>query len=334
MSRVDVIIPCYKYAHYLRQCVESVLSQSHKDLRLLVIDDASPDDTPQVAQELVAQDQRVAYLRHEANRGHIATYNEGLEWAAGDYVLLLSADDLLTKGVLERGVTLLDDNASTGFIHGRQIRFDGDRPLPPCRTVSDYSWQVHPGREFLATCCETGENPVATPTAIVRNTLLRQLGGYRHDLPHTADMELWMRLAARAPVGWLETHQAYKRMHAANMQLQYQAALDELRHRRAAFSAVFEGGALGLAEKDHLRATAWRRLGISAFWAASAAFDDDDASRCQELLEFALSHYPELPSQPYWARFVMKRRLGSQFWRIVRPFADFVRGPFGVGRAV
>src|SRR5580765_4204220 len=95
VSRVDVIIPCYKYARYLAACVDSVVSQDGVDVRALVIDDASPDDTPSVAARLTAQDPRVEYRRHTANRGHIATYNEGLEWASGDYVLLLSADDLL-----------------------------------------------------------------------------------------------------------------------------------------------------------------------------------------------------------------------------------------------
>jgi len=103
VSRVDVIIPCYKYARYLAACVESVLTQDGVDVRALVIDDASPDETPSVAARLTAQDPRVEYRRHTANRGHIATYNEGLlEWADGDYCVLMSADDRLTPGALRR----------------------------------------------------------------------------------------------------------------------------------------------------------------------------------------------------------------------------------------
>src|SRR4051794_40019596 len=99
MSQVDVVIPCYKYAHFLPGCVGSVLAQDGVDVRVLVIDDCSPDDTAEVAAGLRAADPRVEFRRHAVNRGHIATYNEGLlEWAAGDYVLLLSADDMLTPG--------------------------------------------------------------------------------------------------------------------------------------------------------------------------------------------------------------------------------------------
>ena len=84
MSSIDVIVPCYNYAHYLRECVESVLGQSHSDVRVLIIDDASPDDTANVAAALSAADARVAVITHERNKGHIATYNEGIEWAAAD----------------------------------------------------------------------------------------------------------------------------------------------------------------------------------------------------------------------------------------------------------
>ena len=91
MSRVDVVVPCYKYGHFLRECVESVLSQEGVDVRVLIIDDCSPDQTPEVAAELVQEDKRVEYRRHKVNHGHVDTYNEGLDWAAvvpGSHLLL------------------------------------------------------------------------------------------------------------------------------------------------------------------------------------------------------------------------------------------------------
>ena len=96
MSRVDVIVPCYNYARYLPACAGSALDQPGVDVRVLVIDDCSPDDTPAVGKKLAAEDARVEFRRHEQNKGHIETYNEGIEWASGDYVLLLSADDMVT----------------------------------------------------------------------------------------------------------------------------------------------------------------------------------------------------------------------------------------------
>ena len=96
MASVDVVIPCYNYAKYLPRCVASVLSQEGVDVRALIIDDCSTDETPAVGAALAQQDARVLYRRHAKNMRHIATYNEGLiDWASADYCLLLSADDLL-----------------------------------------------------------------------------------------------------------------------------------------------------------------------------------------------------------------------------------------------
>ena len=99
MAKVDIIVPCYNYGRFLERCVRSVLDQSVRDLRVLIIDDASSDEFMSVAKKLAENDPRVSIIAHPQNRGHIATYNEGLlDWATSDYSLLLSADDVLTPG--------------------------------------------------------------------------------------------------------------------------------------------------------------------------------------------------------------------------------------------
>src|ERR1700722_3515157 len=112
MPSVSVVIPCYKYGHFLEECTQSVLeNQPGVDVRVLIIDDASPDDSADVARAIAARDPRVEVAVHAGNKGHIATYNEGLlDWADGDYSVLLSADDRLTPGALTRATALLDAN--------------------------------------------------------------------------------------------------------------------------------------------------------------------------------------------------------------------------------
>ena len=63
MSSVDVIVPCYRYGMFLRECVESVLSQDFENLRVLIIDDASPDNTSEIAEVLMKDDARVTFIR-------------------------------------------------------------------------------------------------------------------------------------------------------------------------------------------------------------------------------------------------------------------------------
>lgn len=78
MSSVDVVIPCYNYARYLPQCVASALDQEDVEVRILIIDDCSKDDSEIVGRRLAEQESRVEYRRHPINQGHISTYNEGL----------------------------------------------------------------------------------------------------------------------------------------------------------------------------------------------------------------------------------------------------------------
>ena len=128
MSSVSVVIPCYKYGRYLEECAASVLDDQDVDVRVLIIDDASPDDSADVAKKIAARDPRVELVVHATNKGNIATFNEGLlEWADGDYCVLLSADDRLTPGALGRAADLLD---------AKPERFKKFRTDPSRRTLS------------------------------------------------------------------------------------------------------------------------------------------------------------------------------------------------------
>jgi glycosyltransferase involved in cell wall biosynthesis len=336
MSRVDVIVPCYNYAHYLTECVASVLSQSHEDLRVLIVDDASPDHTEEVARELMRRDRRVKYRRHAANRGHIATYNEGLGWATGDYTALLSADDLLVPGALERACRLMDAHPEVGFVYGRTLWFESDAPLPPFRNVLDEgAWRVVPGGEWLETVCREGANPITSPEVVVRTRLQRELGGYRPELTHSGDMEMWLRFAAHADVGVLDADQAYYRIHARNMSLNYvkamgprlyQPALADYRQRLAAFDALFRDHGGRLADPDRLRDLANRGVAWDAFWCAHKAFGRGDAESCRQFLGFALVLFPGLSSRPEWSRLRWKRRFGPRFWSVLGPAVRRMRG--------
>src|SRR5665648_162628 len=102
MTIVDVAVPCYNYSRFLRDAVESILTQSYKDLRILIIDNGSDDGSGAVAKQLAAEDDRVDVRILAQNIGQHSCYNDGVDWASGDYFFLLDADDLLTPGSLER----------------------------------------------------------------------------------------------------------------------------------------------------------------------------------------------------------------------------------------
>ena len=157
--RVSVVIPCYKYGNYLPDCVAGVLAQEGVEVDVTIVDDASPDSSPAVAAKLATTDPRIRVIQHETNRGHIATYNEGLASAEGEYVVLLSADDLLTGGSLVRAASLMAIHPEVGLVYGFSRSFTGE-PRPPRTTVR--SWSVWSGPEWLSLICHRGSNPIQT----------------------------------------------------------------------------------------------------------------------------------------------------------------------------
>jgi glycosyltransferase involved in cell wall biosynthesis len=327
MSSFDVIIPCYNYGCYLADCARSVLTQSGVEIRVLILDDASTDSTSDVARKLAEQDSRVVYRRHALNHGHIATYNEGFAWASSNFVMLLSADDLLAPGALGRAALVMDVQPDVGLVYGRQAFFTASPPAVTAPHDPHFMCSVHAGATYVETACGTASNPMTTATAMMRTALLHSIGGFDTALPHTADMEMWLRLASRSSVAWIDSLQAFKRRHQSNMQHQYlTTVLGDLRERCAAFMSFFEKDGDLLNERDRLYALARNRLGDEAFWAASSTFDCGDSTFCEQCLNYALQLNPALCGQPMWARLRWKRRLGPNLWSVVRPMVEQFRG--------
>jgi Glycosyl transferase family 2 len=320
MSSVDVITPCYRYARFLRQCVESALSQSLRDIRVLIIDDASPDDTNEIASALAKEDPRVEVVQHATNKGHIAAFNEGIEWATAKYLLVLSADDYLLPGALARAVELMDAHPEVGFTYGKQLTLhDGDDAEQVARAaVSDAPARIVDGPTFI----ELGgaRNIVPTPTVVVRTELQKQVGGYRPELPHSGDMEMWLRLAAHSRVGILDAHQAVYRRHGANMSLKATASsmLPDLEQRRAALDAFLGSCSDALPDAPELRRRLFRSLGRDAIRFASIAFNEGDTEACSRISDFAVAVSPPIRRSLPWLRLACKRRLGFGAWRALQ----------------
>lgn len=274
MSSVSVVIPCYRYGHFLEEAVRSVLDdQPGVDVRVLIIDDASPDDSAAVAKEIASRRPQVEVVVHDSNQGNIATFNEGLlEWADGDYTLLLSADDRATPGALARARDLLDVHPEVGFVYGRARWVTDGSPLPAARgTVR--GWSVWTGQEWLRHRFRQAENPITSPEIIVRTSVQKRVGGYDPGLPKAADMEMYLRLAANGSVGFIRgVDQAYYRVHGENMSKAVTALMD-LRQRRSVFELVLERYGESLADTGALSEMVHEQLGREALWAAGRVYD-------------------------------------------------------------
>ena len=321
MSRVDVFVPCYRYGKFLATCVESILSQKGVDVRVLILDDASPDDTETVGRALERADSRVEYRRHETNRGHIATYNEGIAWATGDYVQLLSADDALTPGALARITRVMDARPEVTLGYGRDVTFSSELLPRGFKPRVDPRHEVVEYRRFLEVSCNLGHTPIQAPTAVVRNSVQQRIGGFRPEHPHSGDTEIWLRLAAQGRVAFVDAEQAFRRLHPASMSCEY-SLLGRIEEHKRAFDAHLDEHC-PLPDASWFKTRVYHTLARQAFWLGANAFDSGDLDTCAACLSFAAATDPTIRSMRSWRRLELKRFLGTRAWNMLRPISEF-----------
>lgn len=182
---VSVVIPCYNQGHLLGAAVQSVLAQTCQPVELIVVDDGSRDQTPEVA---AAFGDRVRLIR-QPNAGLAAARNAGLARAAGDLVNFLDADDALRPTMLERVLEAAARHPEAAVFytaveridyHGSLLSEEPPRPLP-----ADVFHELL--KENLAPC----------HSVVVRRTALLEAGGFDPQWRACEDWDLWLRLAAR-----------------------------------------------------------------------------------------------------------------------------------------
>ena len=312
---VSVVVPCYNYGKFLPACVGSVLTQAGVSVDVLIVDDASTDDSAEVAEAIAAGDPRVKLHRNEQNRGHIASYNYGFSRTTGEYVLLLSADDLLTPGALARASALMAAYPSVGFTYGWSVPFSGDCPSD-ARTRTR-SWCVWRGIDWVTGLCRRGGNVIRSSDAVVRRSVLERVGGYREDLPHSGDHEWWMRAALVADVGMVcGVDQLYYRLHGRNMSRtpNYASALANLHETMRAFDAVLGDKCAGNGELRALGRTAHRALARKALQLAIAEcmVGSDGFAAAHGYMNFALAADPRVAESREWRTLQRPMRVGAR----------------------
>lgn len=313
---VSIVIPCYRYGQYLHEAVSAALRQDGVDLEVIIVDDCSPDDSLQIAQDLATRDTRVQVISHETNKGANATFNDGIAASTGDYVLLISADDVIAPGALRRAVSLMEVHPEVSFVYGGVEIFQDTIPEPsPARET----WSVWEGDEWIARMVEYAHNLIYSPEALVRGHLARALR-YDEAFPNSSDMLMWLRLASRGAVGRINgPAQALYRRHGENMHSAVNWATD-VEIRTATFDAFFAQDGADLPDVAFLRERARHRLGATAMRLAITVRDtlkgaEPPTDDWEDLIQVALRLDPTLVTTPAWRRYQLSASGGAGRFR-------------------
>lgn len=299
-ATVTVVITCYNYADYLSDAIESVLSQTGVDVDVVVVDDASSDASLLMAKRAAEQDDRVSVVANQWNLGPVGAFNRGLTCARGEFLVRLDADDLLTPGSLARAVAVFRACPDVGLVYGHPIHFQGDQRPEPRSHVK--GWLVWKGMDWLAARCSDGNNVITSPEVVMRRSVVDEVGGMR-ELAHAHDMELWLRISARANVAYIcGVDQAWHREHSKSLSTKADAFVIHREHR-AMFEVLFSGLAPLTSEQRALQAQSLRAVALGAIGQAQSHVDRGDLSvDCRRLQEFALGVDPSVVETREWGR--------------------------------
>jgi len=115
-EKISVIVPIYKVEKYLDKCVESIVNQTYKNLEIILVDDGSPDNCPQICDEWAKKDNRIIVI-HKENGGLSDARNFGIEKATGNYLMFVDSDDFLNDEIFELVERLDFDYDIIAFSH-------------------------------------------------------------------------------------------------------------------------------------------------------------------------------------------------------------------------
>jgi glycosyltransferase involved in cell wall biosynthesis len=185
---VSVVVTCYNYAKYLDGCLGSVFAQTYEDYEVIVVDDGSTDETPEVMQKYTDMP-KLGYIRQK-NGGQARAKNRGIESARGRFIAFLDADDLWEPEKLSAQMTLFS-NPSTGVVYSRAryidtygapLRFQpsGQYLMPRSGRVSRWLFM---------------DNFVPFSSSVVRRECFNMYGVFDESLAMGIDWDLWLRLS-------------------------------------------------------------------------------------------------------------------------------------------
>ncbi len=193
--KLTVGIPTYNRSGLLREAIESVLAQDFTSFRVIVSDNASDDDTPEVVRSFA--DERIDYSRTERNIGNIPNYNRLVSLAETEMLVLLPDDDVLKPGHLAAAADALERFPTAGLAHSacdvldaRSRAVGSMAPLP----TRGATVRLEPGERALERMM-VSDWPICFSSVAYRTRAIIGAGGFRPNEEPFGDLQLWMRIA-------------------------------------------------------------------------------------------------------------------------------------------
>jgi glycosyltransferase involved in cell wall biosynthesis len=199
---LTIIVPTYNRLPYLKNAINSVFHQVYRRFQLIVVDDGSTDGTEDYVHSLNNQE-NLRYLRipHCGMPGKVR--NAGVRLTTGEYLAFLDSDDRWKPEKLARQITYFEEHPEIQICHSREVWQRGEKIVSQAGQKHKRSGKIFV--DALKKCI------IGPSTVMMRRELFEEFGGFREDLEIAEDYELWLRITARYPVGYIDEPLVIKR---------------------------------------------------------------------------------------------------------------------------
>lgn len=200
---ISIVIPSFNQGRYIRETIDSTLSQDYRPIEILVFDGGSKDETVEVLKSYV--DAPELQWWSEPDRGVVDAVNKGLARARGEIVAIQSSDDLYAPGALEAAVDAFIGESDVVLVYGDVEYIDASSRVTSRTTLPPFDLAQYIGKQTF----------IPQPAAFFRASTMREAGSWREDISYAADAEFYLRLALRGGVRKLDRILARYRYHEA-----------------------------------------------------------------------------------------------------------------------
>lgn len=184
---VSIVMPTYNGARngkpYLRQAIESIITQTYSNFELIIVDDCSTDNTPIIIEEYLNRDSRIKMIRNPVNSKTPTSLNNGFAISRGDYLTWTADDNIYRENAIERMVNFLENNKEYDLVYTDYTQIDDEgKVYRIMKACDDYQYSLS------FTCCITACN-------LYRRIIYTKIGNYNPDYFLAEDHEYWLRIA-------------------------------------------------------------------------------------------------------------------------------------------
>lgn len=197
MPRVSVIIPTYNRAGFVQEAIRSVQAQTHPDVEIIVVDDASADDTVARVGAMALQDARITLIPLTTNGGANIARNTGMRHARGEFINFLDSDDLFAPDKLEKQLAVFEQNPDLDMVVCQCALFH-DRPGDSDQVWHRLDSHLSDYRDVL-TAMLHGEVNWGSLSPLYRRSFLDRIGPWAEDLIASDEREFHLRAVTQAP---------------------------------------------------------------------------------------------------------------------------------------